>query len=481
MKTIKHLYRSSLVALLFTVSGCFDLTEEPEGFISPEFFYTTVAQGESALAASMNHLWDYWGQYSYGYGFFIHDDQLAGGNLNISPNHANALWDRHYRAILNINGVLGALKADKIQGASEEALKGLEGQAKFLRAFNYFMLVRMYGDLPIITEDTPDPVTNPVQGRDPIAQVYELIVSDFEDAVDYLPVTWAGQPGKPTKGAAQALLAKAYLTMATAPLNATENYAKARDVAAGIISNGPYSLVPNVFDVFKKENKYGPEMIFSFNSTADDVATDPQIWTPAIMEGWGDASIDLAWAEDWFAKSPNEPRQEAYLILEYDGVPYTDFDEQIPFIRKFTVPYITDDEYNTLSSQANFPIIRFAEVLLIYAEAANMAEGGPSAEAFEAVNKVRRRAFNLPIDTPDPSVDLDPTLGQAAFDAAVIEERNYELCFEYDRWFDIVRKRMLEDVAGQYIANYSPDDYLFPIPLFDARSLGSQNPGYPME
>src|SRR5690606_22532797 len=153
------------------------------------------------------------------------------------------------------------------------------------------------------------------------------------------------------------------------------------------------------------------------------------------MEGWAGTAIDLAWAEDWFAKSPNEPRQEAYLILEYDGVPYTDFDEQIPFIRKFTVPYITDDEYNTLSSQANFPIIRFAEVLLIYAEAANMAEGGPSAEAFEAVNKVRRRAFNLPIDTPDPSVDLDPTLGQAAFDAAVIEERNYELCFEYDRWF----------------------------------------------
>lgn len=222
-------------------------------------------------------------------------------------------------------------------------------------------------------------------------------------------------------------------------------------------------------------------MIFSFNSSGDDIATAPQIWTPAIMEGWGDASIDPAWSDKWLADSPNEPRQQAYLILEYNGVPYADFNEQRPFIRKFTLPYITEDEYNTFSSEANFPIIRFADVLLIYAEAANMAENGPSAAAYEAINQVRRRrAFNLPLNTPDPSVDLSG-LNQADFDAAVIEERNRELCFEYDRWFDIVRKRLLQDVAGQYLPNYSEEDYLFPIPLYDAQVLGSQNPGYPLE
>lgn len=480
MKTIINIYRASLVALMFTVAGCLDLTEEPEGFVSPENFYSTVAQGESALAASMNVLWDYWSTYSYGYGFFVHDDQLLGGNLVISPSHANGLWDRHYRAILNINGVLRALKDDRIKGAAQEDLDGLEGQAKFLRGYNYFMLVRMYGDIPLITEDTPDPVTNPIEGRASVAQVYNLIVSDFQDAISKLPSNWPGQPGKPTSGAAKALLAKAYLTMATAPLNQTENYAKARDVAADLMDDGTYSLVPDVFEVFAKENKYGPEMIFSFNSSADDVATDPQIWAPAIMEGWGDASIDPAWSDKWFADSPNEPRQQAYLILEYNGVPYTDFNEQRPFIRKFTLPYITEEEYNTLSSEANFPIIRFADVLLIYAEAANMAENGPSAAAYEAINQVRRRAFNLPLNTPDPSVDLSG-LNQADFDAAVIEERNRELCFEYDRWFDIVRKRLLQDVAGQYLPNYSEEDYLFPIPLYDAQVLGSQNPGYPLE
>ncbi len=273
------------------------------------------------------------------------------------------------------------------------------------------------------------------------------------------------------------MLAKVYLTMATAPLNATMNYAKARDMAADLMDDGTNALVPNVFDVFKLENKYGPEMMWSFNSTSDDPATDGQIWTPEIMDGWGDASIDPAWSDKWLTESPDEPRQQAYLILEHNGVPYTDFNEQRPFIRKYSLPYISLDEYETFQSTANIPILRYADVLLIYAEAENMAEGGPTPAAYEAINQVRRRAFNLPLTTPDAGVDLSG-LNQAEFDAAVIEERNRELCFEYDRWFDLVRKRMLGDVAGQYAGNFSDDDYLYPIPAYDAKVLGSQNPGY---
>src|SRR5690606_29476917 len=116
--------------------------------------------------------------------------------------------------------------------------------------------------------------------------------------------------------------------------------------------------------------------------------------------------------------------------------PYTDFNEQRPFIRKYSIPYISQEDYDGYQTTVNFPIIRYADVLLIYAEAANMAENGPSAAAYEAINKVRRRAFNLPVDTPDPSVDLSG-LTKEEFDAAVIQERNWELCFENDRWFDL--------------------------------------------
>ena len=480
MKKKYNLMKTCIVVIFMTLAACQDLTEDPKGFVSPENFYSTVAQGEAALTASMNELWDYWGGYSYGYGFFVHDDQLLGGNLNITEGFANAVWDMHYRALKNINGVLRSVDKGSIKGVPQSEIDGLIGQAKFLRAYNYFMLVRLYGDLPLITEDTPDPVTNPVTQRTPVAEVYNSIVSDFEDAIVKLPSAWDGQPGKPTRGAAKGLLAKVYLTMATAPLNQTSNYAKARDLAADVMDDGTYSLVPNVGDVFKLENKFGPEMMFSFNSTYDDPATDGQIWTPEVMDGWGDASIDPTWSDKWLTTSPGEPRQAAYLILEYNGVPYTAFDEQRPFIRKFSLPYITAEDYETAESTINYPIIRFADVLLIYAEAANMAEGGPSSEAYEAVNMVRRRANNLPLTTPDAAVDLSG-LSKSAFDAAIIEERNHELCFEYDRWFDLVRKRMLEQVAGQYIQNVSDEDYLYPIPNFDARKLNSQNPGYTTE
>lgn len=479
MKVFTSIKKYSAAILLISTVACQSLDEDPQGFVSPSNFYTTIGQGEAALTGSMNQLWNYWSGYSYGYGNFVHDDQLLDGDLNIASNYGNDLWNIHYRALNNINGVIRAVKGGSIVGVDQDEIDILVAQAKFLRAYNYFTLVRMYGDIPLITEDTPDPVTTPVKTRTPIAQVYDLIVEDFSFAVEKLPATWDGAPGRPSSAAAKGLLAKVYLTMATAPLNQTENFAKARDLAADLMDDGSHSLVPNVYDVFKPENKYGPEMMWSFNSTGDDPATDPQIWAPSLLEGWGDASIDPEWSDSWFESSPDEPRQDAYLILEVNGTPYTEFDEQRPFIRKYL--YISDDEYNTYQSRANFPIIRYADVLLIYAEAANMAAGAPTAEAYDAINQVRRRAFNVDLNAPSPLADLPAGLSAAEFDAAVIAERDKELCFEYDRWFDIVRKRLLPTIFADredVLANYSEEDYLYPIPVFDAQTLGSQNPGY---
>ena len=481
MKILNSIKKYSAGLVLVATVACQSLDEDPKGFVSPDNFYTTIGQGEAALTGSMNQLWDYWSGYSYGYGSFIHDDQLLDGDLNITSDFGNDLWNIHYRALNNINGVIRAVKGGSIKGVDQAEIDVLIAQAKFLRAYNYFMLVRLYGDLPLITEDTPDPVTTPVKTRTPLADVYDLIVEDFSYAIEKLPPSWDGAPGKPSGSAAKGLLAKVYLTMATAPLNETENYAKARDMAADLMDDGIYSLVPSVDDVFKPENKYGPEMMWSFNSTGDDPATDPQIWAPSIMEGWGDASIDPEWSDSWFASSPDEPRQGAYLILEVNGTPYTEFDEQRPFIRKYL--YISEEEYNTFQSRSNFPIIRYADVLLIYAEAANMASGAPTAEAYDAVNQIRRRAFNVDLNSPSGVADLPAGLSKTAFDNAVIEERNRELSFEYDRWFDIVRKRLLPTIYADrpdIIANYSEEDYLYPIPVFDAQTLGSQNPGYPI-
>jgi len=477
MKNIK-LY-SGYVFLVIATFGltmsCKKLDEKPISFVAPEDFYRTPSQIEAAFAASMNRLWDYWGGYGYGQGYFVHDDQYYDGDLVIPNNFASDLWDAHYGAILNLNSAIGAMKKGNLgSAATQDEIDVLMGQAKFLRAHNYFMLVRMFGGLPLITEDTPDPVRAQLE-RSSIADVYTLIVSDFTEATAKLPSSWPSeQQGRPTSDAAKGLLAKVYLTMATAPLNETSNYQKAADLANEVIQAGNYSLVHDINQVFSTATKYGPEMMWSYNSNYADINTDPQIYRPDALDGWGDIGVQPEWEQ----KYPPQPRKDAYLLTEIDGVNYTQWsDQQRPFIKKFM--YDNEDDYNNYSSVMNMPIIRFADVLLIFAEADNMAHGSPTQAAVDAVNKVIDRANGYTDNALHPR--LTTSMSKEAFDAAVIEERNQELCFEFDRWFDLIRKRLLKEKSIPTIQqNFSENDYLYPIPDKDIQldPLLTQNPGY---
>jgi starch-binding outer membrane protein, SusD/RagB family len=482
-RNIIYLLRCSLLLALFVfVFSCKKLDEQPISSVTPAKYGNSVLQIEAAYAGSMNYLWNYWEGYGYAYGSFINDDQLNGGNLVIPADNADDLWNRHYSALLNINNALGAVKSGRVKLETQETLDLLTAEGKFLRAHNYFMLVRMFGGVPLITEDTPDPILNPM-ARASIADVYALIVSDLTFAGANLPESWSGAPGKPTSGAAKSLLAKVYLTMATYPLNDPTNYPKAAAMALQVIQSGTYALVDSVVDVFSLANKYGPEMIWSYNSTYDDIATDPEIWTTGnyLDGGWGDAAVDTALERSW----PDQPRKKAYLFTDWDGVHYTDFPEQTPFCKKFFF-YISADDFNGYSSTMNWPILRYADVLLMFAEASNMANAGGTAPqtAVDAINLVINRANGFKPNSGHPL--LTTAMTKAEFDAAVIQERNWELVFEsYDRWFDICRKRILDDpkvtVRAEDRINFSIDDYLFPIPETDLRinKLLEQNPGYP--
>jgi hypothetical protein len=482
MKNIIYLLRFSLLVLIVFASACKKLDEKPASSVTPDNFGNSPLQIEAAYAGSMNYLWDYWAGYGYAYGPFIHDDQLNNGDLNIPADNADDLWNRHYMALLNINSSLGSIKKGNIKGETQETVDGLEAQGKFLRAHNYFMLVRMFGGVPLITEDTPDPILNPMP-RASIAEVYALIVSDLTFAAAHLPPSWSGAPGKPTSGAAKGLLAKVYLTMATFPLSEPANYQKAADVALEVMNSGVYHLVDSAAEVFSLANKYGPEMMWSYNSTYDDIATDPEIWTTSnyLDGGWGDAAMDTSFEHRW----PDQRRKEAYLFTHWNGDQYPDFPEQVPFCKKFFF-YISSDDFNGYSSIMNYPIIRFADVLLIYAEAANMASAGGTASqnAVDAINMVINRANGFVPNSSHPL--LTTAMTKDAFDDAVIQERSWELVFENcDRWFDICRKRILDDpnvtVRESDRVNFSIDDYLFPIPETDLRlnNLLEQNPGYP--
>ena len=481
-RNIIYLLRCSILLALILVLACKKLDEQPFSSVTPANFGNSVLQIEAAYAGSLNYLWDYWSGYGYAYAPFSNDDQLNGGDLNIAPDNADGLWNIHYSALLNINNALGSIKKGNIKGETQETVDALEAQGKFLRAHNYFMLVRMFGGVPLITENTPDPVQNPM-AKASIADVYGLIVSDLTFASEKLPPSWSDAPGKPTSGAAKSMLAKVYLTMATYPLNDVTKYQKAADIAWEVMESDKYSLVDSVVDVFSLENKYGPEMIWSYNSTYDDIATDPEIWTTSnyLDGGWGDAAVDTAFERSW----PNQRRKQAYLFTDWHGVHYTNFPEQTPFCKKFFF-YISADDFNGYSSTMNYPILRYADVLLIYAEAKNMAIAGATApqEAVDAINLVIERANGYKVNAMHPVLTTSTT--KTAFDAAVIQERSWELVFENcDRWFDIIRKRILDDpkvtVRAKDRLNFSIDDYLFPIPQTDLRlnKLLEQNPGYP--
>jgi starch-binding outer membrane protein, SusD/RagB family len=483
MKKLKLLY----ISIILVVSGCMDLEETPQSSLSPENFFTSVDQVNSVYTNAMAQVWNLWANrgYSYGWQYFVVDDQLGGiyeKGLIIGPNHASELWAAHYAALLNINGSLKAINDGKVKNASEAQINELIGVGKFLRAFNYFQLVRLWGGVPLYLEND-DPGIAP-EGRASVEDIYISVVDDFTDAIAKLPEEWIdGSNGKPTISAAKALLAKVYLTMATAPLNQTENYAKAASLAKEVMESEKYSLIQNIDEIFLIENKYGPETIWSFNSTKDDPSTPGQIWgSESPYTGWGDFSIDMTW-DSLFVQ---QPRKEAFTIDSVDGKYYTEWTTGIaPMVKKYLPPNISWDDLASYEPTNNVPIIRFADVLLIFAEADNMANGAPSAAAVDAVNQVIERA-NGYIINPDYPL-LTTAMSKDAFDEAVIQERNLELCFEFDRWFDICRKRLLEKLIlpGQplykFRADYSENDYLFPIPDVELRlnKLEIQNPGYP--
>ncbi|HEX8038035.1 MAG TPA: RagB/SusD family nutrient uptake outer membrane protein [Chryseosolibacter sp.] len=461
--------------LLAMNTACVELQETPKDFTGPSNFYNSPGQIESAFASAMSRLYNEWSGYSYGHWIFASDDQMYGGELVFSDDQGSDLWQAHYRAIADLNPAIKALNDDKLGPTISQDIKDeLMAQAKFIRAFNYFNLVRLWGPVPLITEET-DVITDPIK-RAPIDEVYALIEQDLLFAIAHLPDTWPeDKHGRPAKGAAKTLLAKVYITMATAPMNNTSYYTKARDMAADVIDDGIYSLVPDINEVFALENAYGPEVMWSFNASEDDNSTPPQIWLPGSMaDGWGDFKADKVWGENY----PAEPRKDAYLLLEdWDGKPYTTFDGTTPYVKKFL--YDSRENQERYRSVQNIPILRFADALLLFAEAENMVNGGPDQAAVDAVNEIIARANDYADNPADPL--LTTGMSKDAFDAAVIQQRNLELCFEYDRWFDLIRKRILcTAVRPEIQQNCDDNDYLWPIPQADLRlnPLLTQNPGY---
>ena len=405
------------------------------------------------------------------------------GNYTYSPfsRIPNAVWEMQYVGISRCNVVIGKIKTTNA-AIPEATKKRILGEASFLRAFYYFQLARYYGGVPIITEDTN---LNEFRNiRNTLAETYDMVISDLKVAEENIPET--NEPGRATKFAAKSYLAKVYLQMSGEPLNDDTAAAKAAEYAKDVIDNGPYDLESNYRDVFKLANEHGVEYIFSaeYMATSNEggqVATwdgPPGNWTNTITY-----SIGRAMPELYNSYQVGDVRRD-YNIVDYvvidangntqptnDGIYYA-FKwrhDQNPATRGYATEW---------QSPFNFPLTRFADVLLIYAEAQCRADGNPNSDAYNAINRVRTRAglANLGgLSGPD-------------FLKAVLNERKWELCYEGHRWTDLVRYgKLVEAVRASSVgnpfsaANIKDHHVLFPVPDREIQvSQGDlvQNPGY---
>ncbi|MEQ9441780.1 MAG: RagB/SusD family nutrient uptake outer membrane protein [Cyclobacteriaceae bacterium] len=478
-KFIQSLLVYQLPCLLLCLFSCNSLEEEPQDFLSPNNYFNNAAEADAVLIGAYNKLtnWDYYGRAFYNIVGLASDDEIV-GNYNtprrveidfftLGPDNGEIpkVWNQGYESILACNMVLDQLP--NIDDNAEQ-LAQIEGQALFIRALNYFNLVRIYGAVPLVTGSNLDLQSVGDKSRDPIEAVYAQIEMDLEMAEDKLPLRWAdSEVGRATRGAAKTLFSKVLLTEKKWP----EAAAKAKEV----IDLNEYILIPDYADLWLVANENGPEHIFSIQSKA--LVNVPGRLTLQLLPISAGGNGNVLPEVDLFNTFSDEDyRKEISFMTRFtddDGnvVPYQEWSVPQPHIGK----YKDAGEPNNLSggdTNTNWPVFRYAEVLLIYAEALNEANGGPTPEAYEAINQIRTRA---------QLANIQPGLDQLTFRKAVLDERRFELCFEGKRWFDLVRWDMMVETLSESRPNVKEFHQLFPIPLSEIDVSGGaleQNPGY---
>ncbi len=478
--------------------------------LSPETYYTSPDHAEAAIAAAYAQTRFING----GAGIFANNfsmlemvtgtagtetgqntdlNNLLGLSYNGDNVFVNNWWNGPYSVIAQANLVLQ--KVPPITPMDDAQKKRILGEAKFLRAWSYFYLVRLFGAVPLITEPVDATSPNLFPSRTPVDSVYNQIVSDLTDA-EGSGLPFQDVTGRASLGAVKAELAEVYLTMAGYPLSKGASYYQlAADKAKEVITNGSFSLFTNYFDLHNIATENKGEFIFELQYLSG-VADNPNqgILLPNFKEvsaygtEIGSTVPTLQFYQSYEAGDKRTvDRQGFFYTSYYDGGSGPLKNLSAPYIYKHfdVIANGTAGVPGTATSSLNWTNIRYAQVLLTFAEAENEAKGGPDQAAWDALNSIRTRAGLI-----------TPALGtftQATFREAVWRERWHELAYEGITWFDMIRLHKVykeatngfDDFVGhKFPANSSvlaEKHLLFPLPTTEMQNnpnLTPQNPGY---
>ncbi|MBW3627675.1 MAG: RagB/SusD family nutrient uptake outer membrane protein [Gemmatimonadetes bacterium] len=498
---MRNTHIACLVVLATLQVACGDLlTETPRSTVVVETFYKTEADARAAIVAAYQPFTtgNLFGT-ALQWGLNAGTDDARVGQEEENPviislsrmNYDSRIsffansWRGLYLVIGRANIVLEKVPAINMDEAAKQSILG---EAKFLRALSYHYLVRLWGDVPLVR--TPEEQLT-VGTRAPKAEVYAQIIKDAQEAAAALPATRdAGNRGRATKTSAQALLAEVYLWRSTR--ESSNEWAAAAAAAKQIIDSGAHRLTPTFIDAFLPGSQNRPEEVFAIQASAATGASQISIavWTyprqllPNQAGGWA-TYTPLPWFMNSYPAGDVRGQTGSQVGLPgQNGVGFftsgrllngtvVNFEPRIYKFRPSTRPGPQD---------ANWPIFRYADVLLMYAEAVN--ELGRPDEAIQYVNMVRARARNGTGSENRAQPASLPVTNQAATREAIFQERHWELAFEGKRWFDLVRRG-----SGYFLASLRRDptatdadvnDMLWPIPETERGvSPGlTQNPGY---
>jgi len=480
MKT--KILNNAIVFFIITLSSCSDfLNLQPDYLINEKSFYKTTNDFEASVMGTYASLQE--STYA-----LLALTELTTDNLTVtlqSPGvselecdevrlssnneYIHSIWNACYGAISRSNNLLGRLEDAPI--ADQEKNK-YRGEAYFVRGYSYFILVRLFGPVQLVEKAfrSPNEIAASDMSRKSVNDIYDFIIRDLEQASELLQGLTMPGKGRASSGAAKALLGKVYLTQ--------KEFEKAGSILKSVIDSEQYALVNNYAALFDKQNDDLPESLFEIKYLSGNVGEGNSFALHFVPTAYGGMALFPGNQLGGGRLSPTRDLANAYENGDVrknasisDSVPMSDGSTVRMLYGKKFVDFTAS---NIADMNNNFTVLRYADVLLMYAEVLN--ETGKTADAQSYINLVRKRAGLAGISG----------LSKDQVSLALEKERRVEFLYEGHRWFDLVRTGRILVVLNKYFADsgfsYSVEDYesLMPIPQreIDINPALEQNPGY---